>query len=301
LVRLDFTIELKYEIAEAPADFVFNIQAARTSSQSVVSESLTFSQPVEPRHHVEAATANRYLRVRAEPGELAVRYAAIVDIDHRHESPARLHEIPISQIPASVLPYVYPSRYCQSDRLIRFANREFGHLRTGYWRVQAIHDWVRLRTVFTSGSSTSHTSAMDTLIDQVGVCRDFAHLMIALCRAVNIPARFVSGIDYGAAPELGPPDFHAYVEVYLGTRWYAFDPTGITAPMGLVRIGTGRDAADVAFATLFGSMKSHAPVISIGARDDPAGGFTLPRHCLDALSTSEEAAAPVLPFAGGTA
>jgi transglutaminase-like putative cysteine protease len=291
LVRLDFTIELKYEIAEAPADFVFNIHAARTASQAVVSESLTFNQPVEPGLHVEPATANRFMRVRAEPGEFLVRYAATVDIDHHRESPARLTEVPIAQMPAPVIPYVYPSRYCQSDRLRRYANREFGHLRPGYWRVQAIHDWVRLRTVFTSGSSNSHTSALDTLIDQVGVCRDFAHLMIALCRAVNIPARFVTGIDYGAAPELGPPDFHAYVEVYLGKRWYAFDPTGITAPMGLVRIGTGRDAADVAFATMFGSMKSHAPVISIGARDDPRSGFTLPSHSTEALSTSGEAAA----------
>jgi len=292
LVRLDFTIELKYEIAEAPADFVFNIHAARTSSQAVVSETLTFSQPVEPDLYVDPATASRFMRVRAEPGELLVRYAATVDIDHHRESPARLQEVPVSQIPPSVLAYVYPSRYCQSDRLRRYANREFGHLRPGYWRVQAIHDWVRLRTVFTSGSSNGHTSAVDTLIDQVGVCRDFAHLMIALCRAVNIPARFVTGIDYGAAPELGPPDFHAYVEVFLGTRWYAFDPTGITAPMGLVRIGTGRDAADVAFATMFGSMKSHAPLIGIGARDDPASGFTLPAHSMDALSTSEEAGAP---------
>jgi transglutaminase-like putative cysteine protease len=129
---------------------------------------------------------------------------------------------------------------------------------------------------------------MDTLVEQRGVCRDFAHLMIALCRAVNIPARFVTGIDYGAAAELGLPDFHAYVEVFLGDRWYMFDPTGITAPMGLVRIGTGRDAADVSFATIFGNVKSQAPVITISALDDPANGFQLPRHSELGLSTSAE-------------
>jgi transglutaminase-like putative cysteine protease len=290
LIRLSFTIELQYEIAETPADLIFNVHAARTPWQSVVSEALTLSPPIASDLATDPATSNRYLRVRAEPGPFTMGYAATVDIDPHHESPARLEETAIARIPPQVLPYIYPSRYCQSDRLTRMANREFGHLRPGYWRVLAIHDWVRSRTVFTSGSSDHRTGAMDTLVDQVGVCRDFAHLMIALCRALNIPARFVTGIDYGAPLSLGPPDFHAYVEVFLGTRWYIFDPTGISAPMGLVRIGTGRDAADVSFATLFGSLKSHAPRITIDALDDPARGFILPRHSREALSTCAEAA-----------
>jgi transglutaminase-like putative cysteine protease len=117
------------------------------------------------------------------------------------------------------LPYIYPSRYCQSDRLHRLAVKEFGHLWHGYSRVQAIRDWVLNRVTFRSNSSTGNTTAVDTLVEEVGVCRDFAHLMIALCRAVNIPARFVTGIDYGADPILGPTDFHAYVEVFL--KWIA--------------------------------------------------------------------------------
>jgi len=216
---------------------------------------------------------------------LLVRYAATVDIDHHVGSPAGIEECRISQLPSTVLPYIYPSRYCQSDRLHRFATREFGNLRLGYGRVQAIQDWVRGRTVFLSGSSNGSTSAVDTLTEQVGVCRDFAHLMIALCRAVNIPARFVTGIDYGADPALGPTDFHAYVETFLGNRWYLFDPTGVSPPMGLVRIGTGRDAADASFATIFGAVTSKAPLINIVAIDDPANGFVQPRHCSDALSS----------------
>jgi transglutaminase-like putative cysteine protease len=289
VIRLTFAIELKYEIAELPADFVFNIHAARTLWQTIVSEVLTIDPPMEGKLHTDPALGNRYLRLAAGPGPLSVRYEAVVDIDHHRESPGLLAEAPIATLPPQVLPFIYPSRYCQSDRLRRLAGREFGHLRPGYWRVQAIHDWVRLRTAFTSGSSNSSTSAVDTLVEQVGVCRDFAHLMIALCRAINIPARFVTGIDYGAAVELGLPDFHAYVEVFLGDRWYAFDPTGITAPMGLVRIGTGRDAADVSFATMFGSVRSQAPVISVSALDDPANGYQLPHHCAQALSTSAEA------------
>ncbi len=286
MIRLSFDIELKYEIAEQPADFVFNIHAARTSCQTVVNEVLTIVPPGEHVLQNETALDNRYLRLRAGPGALSVRYGATVDIDHHRESPALLDEMPIARIPPQVLPFIYPSRYCEADRLRRFAGREFGHLRPGYWRVQAIHDWVRTRTVFTPGTSNSSSSAMDTLVEQVGVCRDFAHLMIALCRAINIPARFVSGIDYGAAAHLGPPDFHAYVEVFLADRWYLFDPTGITAPMGLVRIGTGRDAADVSLATIFGAVKSQPPLIRISALDDAARGFQLPQHSAQALSTT---------------
>jgi transglutaminase-like putative cysteine protease len=117
--------------------------------------------------------------------------------------------VPIARIPRRSSTTSIPSRYCQSDRLQRIASREFGHLRPGYWRVLAIRDWVRARTVFTPGSTNSSTSAVDTLVEQVGVCRDYAHLMIALCRALNIPARFATSIDYGAAVELGLPDFHA--------------------------------------------------------------------------------------------
>lgn len=285
MIRLKFSIALQYEIADYASDFILNIHAAQTRCQSVVTEQLHLSQTILPVIYTDPTYGTRYMRLRAEPGPLAVHYEATVDIAHHAESPARLLEVPVAQMPPDVLPYIYPSRYCQSDRLQRFATREFGHLRQGYWRVQAILDWVRHRTQFLSGSSNGSTSALDTLVEQVGVCRDFAHLMIALCRAVNIPARFVTGIDYGADPAMGPTDFHAYVEVFLGDRWYLFDPTGVSPPMGLVRIGTGRDAADVSFATMFGTIKSFAPVIAIEAVDDPANGFTLPRYSQEALST----------------
>jgi transglutaminase-like putative cysteine protease len=93
---------------------------------------------------------------------------------------------------------------------------------------------------------------VDTLRDGCGVCRDFAHTFIAYCRALNYPSRFCTGVDYGADPALGPPDFHAYAEVQMGGHWYLFDATGISPITGLIRIGTGRDAADVSFATIFG-------------------------------------------------
>lgn len=286
MVRLEFSIELAYQVADAGCDFVFNIHAAQTPQQRVVSETLGISQVLQPDIYTDPVSHNRYLRFHAAPGPLTVSYMATVDVQHFRELPENLSEIGVLQLPGAVLPYLYPSRYCQSDRLHRLAVKEFGQLRQGYSRVQAIRDWVNQRVTFTSNSSTGTTTAVDTLIDEAGVCRDFAHLMIALCRAVNIPARFVSGIDYGADPALGPTDFHAYVEVYLGHRWYLFDPSGTAIPMGFVRLATGRDAASAAFASLFGGVTSSAPVIGIEALPDDSGTLVLPEHISDALSTA---------------
>jgi len=192
-------------------------------------------------------------------------------------------------LPLEALGYINPSRYCESDKLMRVAVKQFGGLEQGYPRVQAILAWVQQQITYTSNTSISSTSAVDTLLEQVGVCRDFAHLMISLCRAVNIPARFTTGTDYGADPAIGPPDFHAYVEVYLGDRWYIFDPSGTGIPMGFVRIGTGRDAADVAFATMFGGVTSTVgPTVSAVAIEDPVRGLIRPHHTSLALSTSSQ-------------
>jgi transglutaminase-like putative cysteine protease len=285
MVRLKFFIELNYQIAGQTSDFIFNIHAAETPLQSIVTESLKVSPDVPVSLFIDPAHGNRYARLRAAPGSLTVRYDATVDIEHHIASPGSVMEVPIAELPAEALAYIYPSRYCQSDRLRKLAFAEFGGMQPGYWRVRAIQDWVSSKTRFMSRSSNDTTSAVDTLIERVGVCRDFAHLMIALCRAINIPARFVSGIDYGSDPAFGPTDFHAYVETYLSGRWYLFDASGMALPMGLIRLGVGRDAADVSFATIFGPVMSAAPVIGIEGVEDLARGITLPRACIDAMST----------------
>jgi transglutaminase-like putative cysteine protease len=285
MIRIELQVDLHYDIDANGADFVFNIHAAQTACQHVTAENLLLNQPIPTYLHTDAATGTRYLRLRALPGPLQLSYTATVDLHHHFAEPAHLPEVPVCQLPAEVIGYIYPSRYCQSDRLLRLAAHEFGALWQGHGRVQAIMDWVRSRVSFTSNVSNSTTSAVDTLIERVGVCRDFAHLMIALCRALNIPARFATGTDFGADPALGPPDFHAYVEVYLGNRWYIFDASGTAIPMAFVRFGTGRDAADVAFATIFGGVRSQAPRIVTRAIEDPAQGWLRPVRCREALST----------------
>jgi transglutaminase-like putative cysteine protease len=292
MTRLRFAINLSYHVIGQPADFVFNIHAAPTAQQTVRSEALSINQPVKSSIHNDPVFRHRLLRLRAEPGPLKVSYEAEVDILHHIGQPEKIAEMPIADLPTEVLPYLYPSRYCESDKLQQLANQTFGHLPPGYRRVEGIRKWVQERTRFTSGSSNFTTSAIDTYQQQVGVCRDFAHLMIALCRALNIPARFCSGIDYGADPAFGPTDFHAYVEVLLGGRWYIFDPSGMAVPMGFVRIGTGRDAADISFATIFGDIKSDVPVLKIEAINDPGQGYVLPWRCMEALSTDALIAVP---------
>ena len=290
MVRLEFSTELGYEVLGTACDFIFNIQAAYMPRQIVVKESLVFNQSLTASYYTDAVTHGRFIALQARHGLLSIRYNATVELTHFEAAPSALFELSPQALPGHVLPYLYPSRYCQSDRLLAFAGQQFGNLPMGYCRAQAVCDWVRTHVLFQGNTSNSNTAALDTLIDRVGVCRDFAHLMIALCRAVNLPARMVSGMDYGADPVLGPQDFHAYVEVYLADihgsgRWYVFDPSGTAIPMGFVRFATGRDAADIAFATIFGSVNAAQPVINIQAVVNSLGQLVVPQHVGYALST----------------
>lgn len=287
MVRIHAHIRLCYDVGPQGADFIFNLQAASTPQQRLVSEQLDIEPFWYSQGHVDAATGNRLLRLKVPPGRLALAYQCTVDIQHHLAAPASVPEIPVAQLPPAVLPYLYPSRYCPSDAVGLMAANLFGALPKGYARVLTVLAWVKKQVKFEPNTSHSGTSALDTLRDRVGVCRDFSHLFITMCRALNIPARFVTGIDYGADPALGPTDFHAYAEVYLGHRWYMFDPSGTAIPMGFIRIGTGRDAADCAFATIFGPLHAASPpVIEVRAEDNPAEGFVLPVHRNEALSTA---------------
>lgn len=200
MVRLKFSILPNHAIAAPSCDFIFSIHAAQTLHPTVVNEVLAIIQPMKPNIYTDLVTHTRFLRFKGVAGPLAAQYDATVDLVHFTAAPESIQETPVANLPGTVLQYLYPSRYCPSDRLHRLAVKEFGHLPPGYSRVQAIREWVTSRISFQSNTPNGSTTAIDTLVDRAGVCRDFAHLMIALCRAVNIPARFASGIDYGADP-----------------------------------------------------------------------------------------------------
>jgi transglutaminase-like putative cysteine protease len=293
MIRFDLSVTLEYNVI-APSDYVLIIQPTNTPYQRVTWEQVAIEPQLDFEEEVQAAPgtpANRHLRVRVPPGAFRLRYDAIVDLVHHLALPSDLGEVPIADLPARVLQYIYPSRYCQSDRLHDVARAEFGSLAPGYERVEAIRRWVQDRTKFEVGSSHAGTSALETYECRTGVCRDFAHLMIGMCRALNIPARLATGVDYGADPSMGPPDFHCYVEAYLGDRWFIFDPSGISPRMGLIRIGTGRDASDVAFATIFGTVQGTMPRIAIRAEGDALNGIVEPFRHGYAVSTDNAAAA----------
>ncbi len=187
-----------------------------------------------------------------QPGELTVNYNAAVNLNVEQADATDVTETPYEQLPADVLTYLNPSRYCESDELVEFAMNLFGTLLPGYSRVTAICNWTFNELSYTSGSTGPTTTACDVLRLKNGVCRDFTHVAISLCRALGIPARYIAGY----AVNLNPPDFHGFFEAYLGGRWYLFDATRLAPVGGFVRIGTGRDAADVAFSAIRGIAQS---------------------------------------------
>ncbi len=285
--RLSYQVELSYAVNAAEADFIFNVQAARTRQQTVLSEEISVFPNWAMQEYISPQTHGRFLRMRASPGTFTLRYGATVDVVHHVADPASIAESWIAYLPGDVLPYLYPSRYCPSDAMNAFAMNQFGSMWQGYGRVQAICEWVQRHVSFVSGSSSGTTTAADTLQQRQGVCRDFAHLMISLCRAVNIPARFTTGLDYGADPALGPTDFHAYVEAFVGGRWYMFDPSGTAIPMGFVRLTSGRDAADSAYCSIFGNVSPQSRMLKIQAVPGGDGVLREPARTWQALSTDD--------------
>jgi len=298
MTEFELHLGLQYEVTDR-ASVILNIAPARTASQIVTHETLALVGAERSDWFIDRSSANRFLRVNAGKGALTIDYACQIAIVADFSPTESLVERPVADLPVDTVGFLLPSRYCQSDRLGEYAQAEFGHLERGYARVEAVRSWVQNHVRFETGSSSGTTSAVDTLIERRGVCRDFAHLMIALCRALSIPARFVSGIDYSDGERTDPMDFHAYVEAWLGDRWYLFDATGLCSVTDLVRIGTGRDAADAAFATVFGGVKCHAPKVLMtrvaGSKPvllPPGQGASTSTHAASDVGMDAEATRP---------
>lgn len=203
---------------------------------------------------------NRCRRLTLPPGPVELQFAATATASGApddYDDFAQEHHP--ADLPAEVLSFLLPSRYCPSDQLAAVAAQQFGAVLpgvNGVHRVQAITQWVHDQIGFDYGSASSAATAADVLTAGHGVCRDFAHLGIALCRALNIPARYVFGYlpDIDVALNDAPMDFCAWMEVYIGNRWYTFDPRNNEHRIGRTIIGRGRDAADVAMVTTFGTV-----------------------------------------------
>jgi transglutaminase-like putative cysteine protease len=241
---------LEYEIT-APTHFCFNIEAAHWPTQNIVSERLAVSSGVSVHSFTDPGSGNRFFRFDASPGPLIVDYKADVEVFSEHID-EHLQETPVSQVPDEIFHYLMPTRYCESDLLGATAQQLFGQEQPGISRIRKLIRWIHENIEYRPGSSTSTTTAQEVFNQRSGVCRDFAHLGITFCRALNIPARLVVGYVWFDEP---PQDFHAIFEAWIGGRWVLFDPTGMAPVDRVVRIGTGRDAKDVAFSTIFGSLR----------------------------------------------
>ncbi len=245
--KIDVRADLKYEVRFTTV-FLFQIAAARTEHQIVIWEQLVIDPPLNLERYQVGLEGNQLHRIVVQPCVLHISYQGNVELAAEVSRTTSVGESNTSEMPPEILTYLNPSRYCQSDLLARFSFEEFGQMPRGFSRVQAICEWVYEQLDYTPGSTTSSTTAADVLLQRTGVCRDYAHLAITLCRGVGIPARYVAGYAVG----LEPPDFHGFMEAFLDGQWYLFDPTRLAPVSGLVRIGVGRDAADVSFATLTG-------------------------------------------------
>jgi len=249
--------ELEYAV-KFPSTLILSVHAQRNASQTVLKEQFVVEPKVKVSEFTPEGTDNRF--VRLETGrykKLSIAYAAAVECDYQTYPAGAVEATPVSELSGAEIPYLFPSRYCQSDRLSRLAWDLFGSIENPHQKVVAISDWIHANVEYLRGSTNSMTSAYDTVTQRTGVCRDFSHLGIALCRALNIPARYFSGYAY----QLDPPDFHACFECFIGGSWVVFDATRLAFLNGLVRIGTGRDAADAAVASIFGSARATRMVV----------------------------------------
>jgi transglutaminase-like putative cysteine protease len=244
-----------YELADA-APALFQVAPRMGESVDVLRESWELDPPA-PLVELSDLYGNRIRRAQLEPGVSRIRYDATVEVPMRpDEMDASAGQHPIAELPVEALHYLLASRYCESDLLAPAALELFGGTTPGWERAQAICDWVNGNIRFRYGASDQHTSAADVHRSGEGVCRDLAHLFVTFCRAMSIPARYVFGYlpdVLVAEPLPGAMDFYAWAEVYLGGRWWTFDPRNNARRIGRVVIGRGRDAVDVAMITTWGA------------------------------------------------
>ena len=262
-MKFNVLTEMEYT-ARSAGTIILNIHALRTPRQTVIAETFNIRPYIKVGELVPAQSENRLMRFEIENGgAIKVTYKATIDNYCEIKDYTRIDEIQVAKMDVTVLPYLYPSRYCQSDKLYRLANNLFGHISNPFEKVATLTNWIHKNVQYLSGSTNSQTSAFDTVTEQAGVCRDFAHLGIALCRALTIPARYFTGYAW----QLQPADFHACFEAYIGDQWVLFDATKLVPLNGLIKIASGRDAADTAIANIFGNVTFTSMLVSCELAD----------------------------------
>jgi len=259
-MKLEISASLNYRLSE-PVDLMLQIEAANGGGQHVESASLDLGAP-EVVARVPGGVPGgdgtcEPIWVRTS-GSLRAAYRASVAIDRPAVDLHALSEVPLHRLPAAAVPYLNESRYCPSNKFHAFVDRRFGELAGGA-KVSAMREWIESRFTYVAGTSDADTGALDSFVERRGVCRDYAHVMIALARSAHIPARMASVY----APGVQPMDFHAVAEVYLGGDWHMVDATGMSCPTETARICVGRDAADIAFLTAYREIELVEQVVRV--------------------------------------
>lgn len=255
-MRMTIDVELEYRL-EAPGPTLLVMEAAGAMGQEL------------HRSNIDFGPVDRFARVPAEEGigerivlraadRISCRYSADLTVTRVRPDFDRLNAVEVDEMPGDALRYLLPSRYCQAERFGNFVGSRFRGINGGR-KVAVMRDWIEKRLDYVAGVSTAGTTAVDTFLDRRGVCRDYAHLMVAFCRAAEIPARIASVY----APSVNPQDFHAVVEVYLDGAWHLTDPTGMATAETMAIMAVGRDATDVAFLTTFSAAELQRQIVNV--------------------------------------
>jgi transglutaminase-like putative cysteine protease len=257
LIRVGFEIQFDLP-AETAMIAVVNVHPSR--EWDLLEPEVLVTEPRLALGTYADSFGNRCTRFVAPPGRLKLSSSALVhDSGKPDEVNEAARETPVGDLPHAVLQYLLSSRYCEVDRFVNIAADLFGNLAPGWNRVQAITNWVHNNVTFDYATARPTKTALDVLAERTGVCRDFQHLAITFCRALNIPARYATGYlgDIGI-PSRGPMDFSAWFEAFLDGRWWTFDARHNTPQVGRVLMAAGRDASDVAITTSFGEATLRA-------------------------------------------
>ena len=256
-MRLQIDVTLDYHMP-APADVLLAVEVAQLPDQWLREDRLIVdgaAGPLTPVPGEDGVGQRTWLKA---DGRLHATYRATVDVQRTLAPIAALPICPLADLPPEAIAYLWPSRYCESDRFETFVEQSFDNPRGGA-KLLAMRDWIEREMAYVPGTSDTTTTAADAFVARQGVCRDFAHLMAAFARAAGVPARLTSVYAWG----MKQPDFHAVVEVWLDGAWHFLDATGLAPAEGFVRIGVGRDATDIAFMTIFGSAVMNRQSVSV--------------------------------------
>jgi transglutaminase-like putative cysteine protease len=254
-MKLRVGYELVYDCRQ-PTPMMLMLSTHHSRVEDVISHDILTTEPPVPIRQYRDSFGNLCSRIVAPQGRITLSTEALLDVPGEHEAaPVGGWQDAVEDLPDETLVFLLGSRYCENDLLSDAAWQMFGHIEGGLPRVQAICDWVHNHLVFSYGNARPTRTAWEAYQERSGVCRDYAHLAVTLCRALNIPARYCTGYisDVNLPPTDAPMDFCAWFEAYIGDRWETFDPRNNAPRTGRVLMARGRDAADIAISTNFGA------------------------------------------------